>query len=497
MNTAITRAGESLIANKQLSGESLNIRRFVLALVPELDLDKPVDRDQKKPPKKEIVHTQELTQAGLLNENQVVYSIQMGSDVGDFDFNWIGLETEQDVLFAVAYLPIQKKIRSKPPLHFGNNLTRNFILVFDGAQALTNVTVEAKTWQHDFTLRLKAMDGRERISNRNLFGAACFFGEGLKLGAFEGKYSLSRGSAFLEGIHVELEEALSVDPPPDWPTKAWLNVTMRLEENAVRAHFSLDWGQDLKPYLEAGVQHYPVPLADLPDAQNIIDLRKVVSEPLVQHFCAREGDYLGLRARATTKTDVGLDKLPNAKSDDPTEKSSEVLATMAALKNLKEAMSDSLVGMVAAFDMEDVPPGWLVRDGRDVSRKKYAKLFSVIGTRYGEGDGENTFNVGDFRGVFIRGLDKDRGLDSSRVLGSLQQGQNLSHTHPNAITNYSHMGENQFDVDSYQPNPDLSSTNTLDHSPNDNGSVSPRGWASSGGEEARPVNIALLICIKH
>lgn len=41
----------------------------------------------------------------------------------------------------------------------------------------------------------------------------------------------------------------------------------------------------------------------------------------------------------------------------------------------------------------NIPDGWLVCDGRAVSRSTYAALFAAIGTGYGVGDGSTTFNV--------------------------------------------------------------------------------------------------------
>ena len=41
-------------------------------------------------------------------------------------------------------------------------------------------------------------------------------------------------------------------------------------------------------------------------------------------------------------------------------------------------------------------------DGRAVSRAEYAELFAVIGTAYGDGDGKETFNVPDWRGLAQR-----------------------------------------------------------------------------------------------
>ena len=431
MTANITRAGERLIAEKQAAQDVLVVSRFVLALVPDLDPTKPVNRDAPKPPPEQIVHTQIYTQKGFVNPNQVVYSLMMGSDIGDFDWNWIGLESGEGVLLAVGYVPVQQKRRNIPPHQLGNNVTRNMLMVFDGAQALTDVTIDASTWQHDFTVRLRDIDERERRANRDVFGRACFFGDNLQVVKVEGAYQLKPGVAYVEGLRVELDAALPVSPN-EFPTQAWLDVALVRQENSAEVKTITHWGTDLSDYVDfAGVQHHVIVLADLPDSTTVIDQRIVepVSGPLVQHFAARNGDYTALRARATTKEDVGLGKLPNAISDDPDTNSSEILASTAALNRLNQQISDSLVGMVASFDMATAPPGWLERNGANVSRTAYAKLFAVIGTRYGAGDGTTTFNIGDSRGVFIRALDNGRGLDPERKLGSLQQGQNQSHTH--------------------------------------------------------------------
>lgn len=55
------------------------------------------------------------------------------------------------------------------------------------------------------------------------------------------------------------------------------------------------------------------------------------------------------------------------------------------------------VGMITPTASEIVPTNWLLCDGSIVSREKYAKLFSAIGTTYGAGDGIETFNVPDMR----------------------------------------------------------------------------------------------------
>lgn len=78
------------------------------------------------------------------------------------------------------------------------------------------------------------------------------------------------------------------------------------------------------------------------------------------------------------------------------------------------------VGMIAPFGTSSVPADWLVCDGAAVSRSTYSDLFTTIGTTWGSGDGNTTFNVPNFRGEFVRGWDDGRGVDSGRNLASTQ-----------------------------------------------------------------------------
>jgi hypothetical protein len=54
--------------------------------------------------------------------------------------------------------------------------------------------------------------------------------------------------------------------------------------------------------------------------------------------------------------------------------------------------------------LSTVPPGFLLCDGREVSRSLYFRLFQVIGTTYGVGDNATTFNLPDLREAFSKGV---------------------------------------------------------------------------------------------
>lgn len=51
------------------------------------------------------------------------------------------------------------------------------------------------------------------------------------------------------------------------------------------------------------------------------------------------------------------------------------------------------VGTIIPFAGNSIPQGYLLCDGSAISRTTYASLFAVIGTIYGAGDGNSTFNL--------------------------------------------------------------------------------------------------------
>ena len=70
-------------------------------------------------------------------------------------------------------------------------------------------------------------------------------------------------------------------------------------------------------------------------------------------------------------------------------------------------------GLIAPFAGPEnkIPGGWLLCDGRTVSRSDYPDLFNAIGISWGKGDGSKTFNLPDLRGMFLRGVSGESGND--------------------------------------------------------------------------------------
>lgn len=99
----------------------------------------------------EIVHRVDISRAGYIDENKVVYSAVLGSNVGDFEFNYIGLINKSENILAVACFTDTIKKRKNKGKTYGNSMTRNIILHFSGAKALTQINIAAESWQVDFT----------------------------------------------------------------------------------------------------------------------------------------------------------------------------------------------------------------------------------------------------------------------------------------------------------------------------------------------------------
>ena len=142
------------------------------------------------------------------------------------------------------------------------------------------------------------------------------------------------------------------------------------------------------------------------------------------------------------------------------------------------------VGTVTPKAGSTVPTGSLECDGTAISRTIYADLFSDIGTTYGVGDGSTTFNIPDLRGEFIRGWDNGKGTDSGRAIASSQADDFESHRHSTPSGGGDGAGF-------------ASSSGVMARSNHTNNSMGTYYMSYAGGAETRPLNIAMMFCIKY
>lgn len=144
----------------------------------------------------------------------------------------------------------------------------------------------------------------------------------------------------------------------------------------------------------------------------------------------------------------------------------------------------------------DIPTGRLVADGSSVSRATYADLFAAIGVIYGNVDG-NTFNLPDYQGEFLRGVDSGEGNDPDAAgrtdRGDGTDGDNVGTKQLHALQNHDHdynnypMGANA-DSGAAQ-GPILTARKT--GGANTSGAYSP--LVSTGETRARNVGVFFLI----
>lgn len=84
--------------------------------------------------------------------------------------------------------------------------------------------------------------------------------------------------------------------------------------------------------------------------------------------------------------------------------------------NLVEVLMPTGIGFVGWYAGPEPPEGYLYCDGSAIGRETYKELFEAVGTLYGAGDGAETFNLPDARGVFFRG----DGGENNAAMGTRQ-----------------------------------------------------------------------------
>lgn len=99
------------------------------------------------------------------------------------------------------------------------------------------------------------------------------------------------------------------------------------------------------------------------------------------------------------------------------------------------------IGSVMGWCSNVIPNGWLLLDGGLVSRTEYAKLFEILGTVYGEGDGETTFALPDTRSRVVVGKSKNAyfnalGKKDGETEHTLSVSEIPEHTHGSAGAHY-------------------------------------------------------------
>ncbi len=250
-------------------------------------------------------------------------------------------------------------------------------------------------------------------------------------------------------------------------------------------------------------------LDELQEIVNFIKQNKSTLDALSIPNIAGLVDALAVKANITGNT-LQTFKVAAATSDDEAINKKQLEALISAIISIPTGVVISITGSSA-------PTGYIKGNGTLLSRTTFANLWAFAQTSgalvsdsewfnskqgcYSTGDGSTTFRIPDLRGEFIRGWDNGRGIDTSRVLGSLQEDSYKNHLH---TASSSTAGAHTHTINASGINGGISSYiagagGSIVTSNSSGAHTHPITVDNSttGSTETRPRNIALLYCIKY
>ena len=259
--TAIIATGEKFFITQLSKSQPIKLDRFIFANVPGVNSNTDINVNGKMPSTNQIVHTAPVTQTGLLNDRTVVYSVVLDTSVGDFSFNYIGLvNSETNTLCMIMHTDLTRKIKTAGQIQ-GNTITESIWLEIDNASQSTGVTVNAQTWQIDYSRRLAGEDERIRLTNYDLYNRLVIL-SGFAVTKNNNQLTVSPGLAYVSGLRVEnkTQKTITVANNQSLFIDAWLAGTVTGEW---AVNYNLIAGTNLTDYSQSAVQHYVERLASV------------------------------------------------------------------------------------------------------------------------------------------------------------------------------------------------------------------------------------------
>ncbi|ENL7332359.1 phage tail protein [Escherichia albertii] len=310
MATIITRAFEQWQAADLVTPGEIQLDEFILANVPGLDADAAINRDAGLPDGAHIVYREPVNAAGVVNKNTVAYSFTIGTNVGDFSFNWIGLICKKTGLLAmVTTIPTLQKVKTTATEQ-GNAFTRSFLIEFTGASEKTGITTPAETWQIDFTARMTGIDEYQRLLNIDHYGSALFFDAGWLIQRDGAKYSCVAGLGYVAGLRLAhdatQEITVASKPAAVWLDTVWQGSVMT--PCIPVTEICVTTAGDLAEYTDdAGKKHYVFKIAEIAADGTVTDLRPVrSSDDLDKRYLRRSQNLADLDDKGKSRVNLGL-----------------------------------------------------------------------------------------------------------------------------------------------------------------------------------------------
>ncbi|WP_238103383.1 phage tail protein [Vibrio cincinnatiensis] len=203
----LTAAGKALLAQLNAEEKALIIDKMIFANVPNRpEFPQPDD----VVPTEYVVRQEQVEQRGRLSADSVIYSTTLTSDVGPFEFNWTGAYcSEYGVLVTIDHHALTPKTADEPGVT-GNTLVRSVVLEYKDIAEITNITVDASSWQYNATYRMKKMDNdvAQAIIDQN--GKDWFIEDGFLVTPSGSAYKIKAGAGYVSGNRVSMEFDRSV-----------------------------------------------------------------------------------------------------------------------------------------------------------------------------------------------------------------------------------------------------------------------------------------------
>ncbi len=230
--TALPLQFETYMRNQIAVGENPDMNEMVFAHIPNLDPGIPIDRTQGLPDPQYWVYQQSMDQVGKLGDNALVHSVVIANDVAEFTFNAIYMHDKStpNSCGMVVHTTDQTKL-------VGQALTKSLMHQYLGAAEIANVTIDAATWQIDYSARLSGMDEEHRLACLDNYGHTAYVdGFDVTRQGDPTKYLVSPGVVYIGGLRAVLadELLLTITDYPNGiyvdvyrdgsPTSKWVNV---------------------------------------------------------------------------------------------------------------------------------------------------------------------------------------------------------------------------------------------------------------------------------
>lgn len=421
MSQVITNAFETYWQGCLTDQVPVVLDEVVLADIPNLDITAPIDPNTGMPPQAQIVHRHPVDQRGRINNNAVAYSIVMDTTVGNFSFNAMYLINKASGMVGmIVYKGRETKTKTDQATGTtGNSLVKSMLMEYDQAATATVTTVEAGTWQIDYSARLLGMDEQLRLQAIACFGSSAFFGDGFKLINKAGSYKVQPGVAMVGGLRIQLdaEQAVTVGAKP---VGVWVDVhhagtILSRWDN----HFEFKTSTtELRDYTDSnGYRHYVAKLGVVEANATVTDKRPAnesadLWDALQNHAKGRDHPY-------ATTSEKGMVR----KATDEEARLGESIDAVMSAKNVADAVKEMLKQMFVGIPlpwMSATPPVWAINM---VGQHINPVTDPILASRYPAGI------VPDHRAMTVRGWDNGRGINVGRALLSYEPDSVGSHNH--------------------------------------------------------------------